>query len=192
MADTNTYDSFKKVEKWTTKEKFNALGNLTEIETGTEYNLAGAIEENDLDSDLQTKINNKLTAPTTPTAESAVTMLADGTVGTKPLSEIGGGGGGGNLYIHSITITVDNSKVIKGNFLSTRGTNYAVTDDFVAYFLPGSTITINGVTNGMKCYSNMPSNGYRSYDYFNITTYEELGGPISGAPTFSQYYVTEV
>ena len=32
MADTNTYDLFQKVEKWTTKEKFNALGNLTEIE----------------------------------------------------------------------------------------------------------------------------------------------------------------
>lgn len=33
------------------------------------------------------ELNGKLTAPTTPTAESAVTMLADGTVGTKPLSE---------------------------------------------------------------------------------------------------------
>lgn len=86
MADTNTYDLFQKVEKWTTKEKFNAL-DLSTIETGTEYNLAGAIEESDLDVDLQTKINGKLTAPTTPTADSAVTMLADGTVGTKPLSE---------------------------------------------------------------------------------------------------------
>ena len=57
MADTNTYDLFQKVEKWTTKEKFNALGNLTEIATGTEYNLTGPIEESDLDSDLQTKIN---------------------------------------------------------------------------------------------------------------------------------------
>ena len=99
MADTNTYDLFQKVEKWTTKENFNALGNLTEIETGTEYNLAGAIDETDLASDLQTKINGKLTAPTTPTAESAVTMLADGTVGTKLLSEIG------KLYLHSMNIT---------------------------------------------------------------------------------------
>ena len=37
-------------------------------------------------------INSKLAKPANPTADSAVTMLADGTVGTKPLSEIGGGG----------------------------------------------------------------------------------------------------
>ena len=90
MADTNTYDSFQKVEKWTTKEKFNAL-ELATIATGTEYNLTGAIDETDLGSDLLAKINGKLTAPTTPTADSAVTLLSDGTVGTKPLSEIGGG-----------------------------------------------------------------------------------------------------
>lgn len=47
-------------------------------------------------------IDKKLTKPTTPSAESAVTMLADGTVGTKPLSEIGGGG---KLYQHNYTIT---------------------------------------------------------------------------------------
>ena len=43
---------------------------------------------------VNTEINGKLTKPTNPTAESAVTLLADGTVGTKLLSEIGGGGGG--------------------------------------------------------------------------------------------------
>lgn len=57
MADTNTYDSFQKVEKWTTKEKFNALG-LSDIPVGTEYNLTGQVEESDLDSDLQTKIKD--------------------------------------------------------------------------------------------------------------------------------------
>lgn len=101
MADTNTYDSFQKVEKWTTKEKFNAL-NLQTIATGTEYNLAGAIEESDLSTDLKNEINGKLNKPTTPSAESAVTMLADGTVETKPLSEIGAGG---KLYRHDLHIT---------------------------------------------------------------------------------------
>lgn len=57
MADTNTYVSKQKVEKWTTKEKFNAF-DLSDIPVGTEYNLTGPIEENDLDSDLQTKINS--------------------------------------------------------------------------------------------------------------------------------------
>ena len=41
---------------------------------------------------INTEINGKLTKPANPSAESAVTMLADGTVGTKLLSEIGGGG----------------------------------------------------------------------------------------------------
>lgn len=56
MADTNTYVSKQKVEKWTTKEKFNAF-DLSTIETGTEYNLTGGIEESELDSALQAKIN---------------------------------------------------------------------------------------------------------------------------------------
>ena len=62
MADTNNYISKQKVEKWTTKEKFNAL-DLHTIETGTEYNLTGAIDETDLDSNLLAKINGKLTKP---------------------------------------------------------------------------------------------------------------------------------
>ena len=48
---------------------------------------------------VNTEINGKLTAPTTPTADSVITMSSGGTVGTKLLSEIGGGG---KLYAHSI------------------------------------------------------------------------------------------
>ena len=53
----------------------------------------------------------KLTKPTNPSAESAVTMLADGTVGTKPLSEIGGG----KSYKHHIKfdVTYDNEQYQK-------------------------------------------------------------------------------
>ena len=39
---------------------------------------------------INTEIDGKLTKPTNPSADSAVTMLADGTVGTKTLSEIVG------------------------------------------------------------------------------------------------------
>ena len=53
---------------------------------------------------INTEIDGKLTKPANPSAESAVTMLADGTVGTKPLSEIGGGGGG-KVYKHTLDIT---------------------------------------------------------------------------------------
>jgi len=70
---------------------------------------------------VNTEISNKLTKPTNPSAESAVTMLADGTVGTKPLSEIGGGG---KLYRHDVKITniVEGSaEYFKMSFLSTSG-----------------------------------------------------------------------
>lgn len=53
---------------------------------------------------VNTEINGKLDKPTNPSAESAVTLLADGTVGTKPLSEIGGGG---KLYVHNIFIAAN-------------------------------------------------------------------------------------
>lgn len=61
---------------------------------------------------VETQINQlnigKLTKPTTPTAESAVTMLADGTVGTKLLSEIGGGG---KLYRHDVNISYNDDGI---------------------------------------------------------------------------------
>ena len=52
---------------------------------------------------INTEVNGKLTKPTNPSAESAVTMSSNGTVGTKLLSEIGGGG---KLYKHHITFDV--------------------------------------------------------------------------------------
>lgn len=132
MADTNNYTLFQKVEKWTTKDNFNKLGNLTEIETGTEYNLTGAIDETDLDSDLQTKINGKLTKPTNPSAESAVTLLADGTVGTKLLSEIGGGGGGDKkLYLHKINALLNSGAgEIYINIINNSNTSLTENDYF--------------------------------------------------------------
>ena len=60
---------------------------------------------------VNTEINGKLTKPSNPSAESAVTMLADGTVGTKLLSEIGGGG---KLYKHSIRVDFANNDGLTG------------------------------------------------------------------------------
>ena len=54
---------------------------------------------------VNTELDGKLTKPTNPSAESAVTMLADGTVGTKLLSELGGGG---KLYSYCCTLNLDN------------------------------------------------------------------------------------
>lgn len=45
-------------------------------------------------------INSKLAKPVNPTSDSVVTMNASGTVGTKPLSELGGG----KLYWHNVSM----------------------------------------------------------------------------------------
>ena len=71
---------------------------------------------------INTEINGKLTKPTNPSAESAVTMLADGTVGTKLLSEIGGGG---KLYMDKIELmTSDNTNAAYITIINSRDTAY--------------------------------------------------------------------
>ena len=62
---------------------------------------------------INTEINGKLTKPTNPSAESAVTMLADGTVGTKLLSEIGGG----KLYLHKVRVSFSYSSSQDGTLV---------------------------------------------------------------------------
>lgn len=86
---------------------------LAKVLVGSESVVVERLENNSglrvrLDQSVLDNINSKLTKPTNPSAESAVTMLADGTVGTKLLSEIGGGGGG-KLYIHNLTFTISNT-----------------------------------------------------------------------------------
>lgn len=89
----------KKQTRWYSKSTFDSLDKTT-IPVGTEIQVGGEIEEADLTADLQTKINGKLTAPTTPTADSVVTMLANGTTGTKPLNEFSE-----KIYRHSLNIS---------------------------------------------------------------------------------------
>ena len=76
--------------------------------TGTDVVMSQKAVTDVINESLQTvntEVNGKLTKPTNPSAESAVTMLADGTVGTKLLSEIGGGGGGSEkLYLHVVHV----------------------------------------------------------------------------------------
>lgn len=74
------------------------------------------------------QINGKLDKPATPIAESAVTMLADGTVGTKPLSEIGGGG---KLYMHKVRFKFGSS----ANYELVIAIQTNTTDDITVEFL---------------------------------------------------------
>lgn len=97
---------------------------------------------------VNTEIDGKLTKPANPSAESAVTMLADGTVGTKPLSEIGGGGSGGEkLYKHKIKLGA-NSIVSYLNFYVYNRNNTKLTLNDIAgsYFLASIT---GGVYSGV-------------------------------------------
>ena len=92
---------------------------------------------------VNTEISGKLTKPTNPSAESAVTMLADGTVGTKLLSEIGGGGGG-KLYLHNIKLVNNTIKTspppektayeINITLLDRNGNEINTADKFIARF----------------------------------------------------------
>lgn len=78
MADTNTYTSKQKVEKWTSRDKFKAL-DLTDVPIGTEYNLTGNIELEDLDSSIQNSLNT-VNNKSGGTIKGNVTVTGDFTV----------------------------------------------------------------------------------------------------------------
>ena len=80
---------------------------------------------------VNTEVDGKLTQPTTPSAESAVTMLADGTVGTKPLSEICVCG---KLYRHKLIFTDQDGRLIYG-FLY-KSDNIPYTLDTIPNYTP--------------------------------------------------------
>ena len=85
---------------------------------------------------------DKLTKPANPSAESAVTMLSDGTVGTKPLSELGG-----KLYKHKIQLIANS---ITANLIfyvyNTSNAELTLNDIAGSYFLASAT---GGVYSGV-------------------------------------------
>ena len=91
---------------------------------------------------INTEVNGKLTKPTNPSAESAVTMLADGTVGTKLLSEIGGGG---KLYKHYIYIIQFYDNIVY-NIVFTLYSNYS--SSYTYSTLPRDNKFFNGLLTG--------------------------------------------
>ena len=122
----------KKQTRWYAKSTFDSLDKTT-IPVGTEIQVAGEIEETDLTADLQTKINGKLTAPATPTADSVVIMEANGTTGTKALSEFGG-----KLYKHETDFGTSNSQFYSFSIIT--GESAAYTLDTLDHLLAGGAI----------------------------------------------------
>ena len=129
-----------KTENDTTKEftftipKTVDIDELEKVLVGSDSVVVERLEDNSglrvrLAQSVINDINNKLTKPANPSAESAVTMSADGTVGTKPLSEIGGGGG--KSFMHNITIYIDVGQV---QFSIIKATRDSITlSDFYGY-----------------------------------------------------------
>lgn len=132
----------KKQKRWYSKSTFDSLDKTT-IPVGTEIQVTGAIEESDLDSALQTKINGKLTAPTKPLEDSVVTMTANGTTGTKPLTDLEP-----FRYRHNLlfTINLPNYNEVQGvvQFKNNYGTAYGNASEIVGIY----TLHLSGVLNG--------------------------------------------
>lgn len=81
------------------------IDELEKVLLGSESVVVERTEDNSklqvrLTQSVTDKIKGKLDKPATPTAESAVILGTDGTVSTKPLSEIGGG----KLYLHGVEV----------------------------------------------------------------------------------------
>ena len=145
-----------KTENDTTKEftftipKAVDINELEKVLKGSDSVVVDRLSDN---SGLQVKlaqsvlndINNKLAKPANPTSDSVVTMAANGTVGTKPLSEIGG-----NLYSHRITVigNLDGLNSVNLTFTVIRDNNekaninnwYEFIQDGIFYQLTGAVM----------------------------------------------------
>ena len=122
---------------------------------GTFVGITDPIHKSELDSDLQTLIDGKLTAPTTPTADSVVTMATNGTTGTKALSEFGG-----KLYKHMLNIKKSSGEFFVLTFLSPTSiaiTNATSIDNDSNWILGATGFSSTGFA--CICVSLMPESG---------------------------------
>lgn len=95
MADTNTYTSKQNVKKYTTQAKFDAI-DKSDVPVGTEYNIVGEIEEADLSSELQAKVNL--------TGDNLTTEVTGGKVKVKnPMTATGASGFKLNSFVNETT-----------------------------------------------------------------------------------------
>ena len=130
---------------------------------------------------INTELNGKLTKPTNPSAESAVTMLADGTVGTKLLSEIGGGG---KLYLHKIELmSSDSANGANITIINSRDTPYprntpadievVFKEKIDKYFVSGFTshtpvLYVESTTNGQQVHYFATNGQNGQYEYITL------------------------
>ena len=122
---------------------------------------------NSMQTQMEQLNNSKLTKPTTPTADSAVTMLADGTVGTKLLSEIGCGSV--KLYKHQVKAFHDHDNM------------YSDIIECIEYRMNNTQITDIGFFSGKYCYAEFnSSNGKRSFGIVSATRISDIDVGLTG------------
>lgn len=103
MADIN-YKSTHGKDNWVSQTEFDGL-DLSAQEEGTVYEIVGEVGESDIDSDLQTKIDAKMDAPTTSgTSGQVLTMGTDGKAKWATA-------GSGAKYLHYVGLKISNSTV---------------------------------------------------------------------------------
>ncbi len=87
---------------------------------------------------IKEKVDGKLTAPTTPTADSVVTMAANGTVGTKPLSEFSG-----KLYNHRLYYMNASIGIAYIDIINSSDTAFTQPSEFIS-FIDNKVATVIG------------------------------------------------
>ena len=141
---------------------------------------------------INTEIDGKLTKPTNPSAESAVTMLADGTVGTKPLSEIGGGG---KLYRHRISAGLTTEQAaIYIDIINTSNTAITENEYFKSYIGFGSIVCFSGRygVGAVSMYYIRETNNYRIQGAVSSTENTGTGYYLDLTDTFQTFTDTYI
>lgn len=144
-----------------------------------------------LEQSVLNDINSKLTKPTNPSSDSVITMDTNGTVGTKPLSEIGGG----KSYLHNIRFNAqftynDNASVVfLFSFTSSRQTEYKLQDITTIFNAFGSNIITTATIRKQET-GEMPHNGIANVLYSEGADVLQIRAFTESDDTVTGYYKT--
>lgn len=151
MADTNTYTSKQNIKKYTTQAKFDAI-NKSDVPVGTEYNIVGEIEEADLSSELQAKVNL--------TGDGWTTEITGGKVKVKNSMNFETTNG---VELHSAMVGSSHSTGITYLFPHTTPLGYYATG--IVPVLGSAEVTPPGASGPVTYYGLFLQNAYTENNY---------------------------
>ena len=162
------------------------IDELEKVLVGSESVVVERLEDNSglkvrIAQSVLNDINNKLAKPANPASDSVVTMAANGSVGTKPLSEIGG-----KLYLHKINLKTNAPEGFIIMFSIILNTSTLLTYDrlveiakFVSCIIMSTDGTTTAIGNIMGFYYS--NNVFTASIVYNDTTVE-YGAQLLGSP----------